>query len=95
MLKYSHKVEFPPEHTGRISCIALSPDADYMATADTEGKLIIWDVRSASVRHRMQLPGSVAQCIIWSRTPFRANVGCSDGELLTIKVKEVSSIIIL
>jgi len=66
--------------TGAITALAASPDGRNVVTADTSGKVIVWDVESASPLVTVfNDPGVQVLSLDWSPDKQRIAAGCKDG----------------
>jgi WD40 repeat protein len=54
------RVRIQQGHTGKVSCLALSPSGRLLASGQTtylgyKADIIIWDLESSTLLHRLQL----------------------------------------
>ena len=77
-------------HTGGIVAMAFSPDGNYLATAGTDRRLCIWNVKNGSQLHSLSANLSIFS-LAWLSPPCRAVFcGAEDGSIFLLRIGEVN-----
>ena len=92
---YRQKLELSGEHIGAINCLAISPDASYIASGGSDNLIVIWSLSPESDLYGHPLRRLVTQSsvlsLLWPKGLDKLICGTADGTLLTITLDEVSS----
>ena len=69
-------------HTGNINAMALSADGTRAASGDSNGLVLLWDVKSGKSLERFKIqPPSDIYCIALSRDGKQVAAGTADGDI--------------
>ena len=90
---YRKELELSGEHTDAINCLAISPDASFIASGGSDNLIVIWSLSPESDTYGHPLRRLVTQSsvlsLLWPKGFDKLIGGTADGTLLTITLDEV------
>ena len=80
-------------HLNAINDTQFSIGGQYVASADSDGVVKVWDIRMVQEIMNVDTGDAIAHCAEFDKTGKILNVGCSDGEIkqITVEKGEVTS----
>ncbi|KAL6299910.1 WD40-repeat-containing domain protein [Sparassis latifolia] len=84
---YKHKATLTGEHSGPINRVAFSPDGLYLASAGTDGKLVVWSTQTGKALHAATAASPLLS-LIWLQSSRRIVFGSHDGTLTSVVLRE-------
>lgn len=75
-------------HLNTINDAAFSIGGQYVATADSDGIVKIWDIRMVQELMSVDVGDSIAHCVAFDKKTKTLAVGCSDGEVRIVNMEK-------
>jgi WD40 repeat protein/serine/threonine protein kinase len=76
-------------HTGRIRCVAYSPDGTRLASTGDDDTVRLWDTATGQQLKSLALKKSEPSCVAFSPSSSRLAIGCGDG---TVRVLDAAAL---
>ena len=73
---------------GFVMDTAFSPIGGQIATAESNGRVRVWDLTSGEPRHAYEVPGQVISCLAWSPDGHSLAFGAWDGAIRVAEVQK-------
>lgn len=86
-LQYKLFVRLEGEHSKTITCVAFSPNGQYLACGGEDNKMSIWDASTAEVLHVLT-GASPILCLSWLNS-MQIVVGMESGGLACATIDKV------
>lgn len=65
--------------TGKIYAGCFSPDSSRLAAVDSDGKVFVWNIQTASLERAVRVPDRYATWVTYSPTDDLLAIGCTQG----------------
>jgi WD40 repeat protein len=80
------KLEPLPGHTAPVQAVAFAPNGQFLATADDEGRLILWDPNGGKNLQDWRLPGAIT-ALVFAPDSRHLAVGNGNGTVYVLRLK--------
>jgi WD40 repeat protein len=80
------KLEPLPGHTAPVQAVAFAPNGQLLATADDEGRLILWDPNGGKNLQDWRLPGTIT-ALVFAPDSRHLAIGNGNGTVYILRLK--------